>query len=127
MIATTCHALRKRLLSARRTAHTRTRHEVLIVEHRRVHGESVRNLHRKRLSELGPINALEHQSSQFRGHFPHFNTPIGIGLSVDRSLEVISVEAVVADGSRAIRRLSHWRRTLSIPSAMGYSPLRELG
>jgi len=36
---------------------TGTRHEVVIVEHRRIYGESVRNLHRKCLSELGLINA----------------------------------------------------------------------
>jgi hypothetical protein len=35
----------------------------------------MRNLHRKCLSELTRLMPREHQSSQFRGHFPHSDTP----------------------------------------------------
>ena len=34
-----------------------TRHEMLVIEHRRLRGEPMRNLHRKCLSELDPIAA----------------------------------------------------------------------
>jgi hypothetical protein len=48
---------------------------MIIVEHRRRGDKVVRHLHRKCLSELGRLMRKEHQSSQFRGHFPQFNTP----------------------------------------------------
>jgi hypothetical protein len=43
------------------------------------------DLIRGALSDLDPIVACEHQSSQFRGHFPHSDTQTNINSSVDQS------------------------------------------
>src|SRR6185312_12889298 len=51
-----------------------TRHEVVVVEHRRISHEVVRHLHRKCLSQAGQIVVWKLQSSQLRRHFPHINT-----------------------------------------------------
>src|SRR4029078_4616984 len=68
------------------------RHEMLIIEHRRLRGEPMRNLHRECLSELIRLMPREHQSFQLRGHFPRYDTRWPANSSTDRGL-----------GSRLIR------------------------
>ena len=47
---------------------------MLIIEDRRRRGEPVGQFHRKRLSAWTRLMRREHQSFQFRGHFPQFDT-----------------------------------------------------
>src|SRR6478752_7609072 len=59
---------------------------MLIIEHRRLRGEPMRNLHRECLSELIRLMPREHQSFQLRGHFPRYDTRWPANSSTDRGL-----------------------------------------
>ena len=50
------------------------RHEMILIEHRRIGCEPMGHLHRKCLSCAGRLLCKEHQSSQLRGHFPRYDT-----------------------------------------------------
>lgn len=59
---------------------------MLIIEHRRLRGEPMRNLHRECLSDLIRLMPREHQSFQLRGHFPRYDTRWPANSSTDRGL-----------------------------------------
>ena len=65
---------------------TGARHKIVVIEHSGIGREPMGHLHRKCLSHAGRLLRKEHQSSQLRRHFPHFDTRNTTNSSVDRGL-----------------------------------------